>query len=110
MIDVDFQNEEVKEMIGKMASETGWSIEKVIREYVYNERFKKYVRFKEGKYKGTVGIVYPPYDFDIAPYAVTVSCEGVEIWCPQYHTELETITKEEYDKADKRLFKSEVEE
>lgn len=110
MIDIDFQNEKVKETINKVAKETGMSLQEIIKEYEYIERFKKYVRFKKGKYKGTVGIIYPTHDLGFVPYAVTVYCEGVAIWCPPYHTELETITKEQYDKADKRLFESEVEE
>ena len=95
MIDVDFQKEEVKEAIDKMAKETGISSEEIIKQYKYYERRKTYVRFIKGTAKGKVG--YYLQSEELFPYARCVFCpDGSEVIAVGWGESIKRITKEEY--------------
>lgn len=97
MLDIDFQDENVKQEIARVAKETGMSITELIEQIKYVNDHKRYVKFIKGIYKGTVGYVLP--GLEIIPYAITVCTENGEIWCPNYDSELITISKEEYEQV-----------
>lgn len=98
---IDFNDEKVKEMIGKVAKETGLSLEEIIKLYKNCDDNKEYVRFVKGENKGRVGIVFPScilFPF----YAKTVYCpDGTAIICPRWAYELVSISKEDYEKESK---------
>lgn len=95
MIDVDFQNEEVKEAIGKLAAETGMSSKEIIKEFECAENHKVYVRFIKGVAKGKVGYYLP--DTEPFPYARCVFCpDGSEVVAVGWGSSFEVISEEEY--------------
>ena len=97
MDNIDFQDEEIKKLISELSYETGMSLEEIINEYKNIYKNMTYVRFISGKYKGLVGYVLPT--IEAFPYAIEVHTKDSIIWCPRWETELETISREEYEKA-----------
>lgn len=92
MIDVDFQNEEVKEAIGKLAAETGMSSKEIIKEFECAENHKVYVRFIKGVAKGKVGYYLP--DTELFPYARCVFCpDGSEVVAVGWGVVLKLLAK-----------------
>ena len=95
MIDIDFQNEEVKEAIGKLAAETGMSLEEILKEYEYAEKHKTYVRFTDGVAKGKVGYYFP--STELFPYSRYVYCpDGSVVMTMGWDSSFEVISEEEY--------------
>lgn len=95
MIDVDFQNEEVKEAIGKLAAETGMSLEELLKQYENDEKYKTYVRFTRGVDKGKVGYYFP--STEIFPYSRNVYCPDGSIFVTMgWDSGYEVISEEEY--------------
>ena len=95
---IDYSDDEIKKKLEETSALTGLTIEKIIEQYAYFFRYRRYVKFVKGEYKGKVGIVYP--DGEINPYAKDVHMpDGSVIWCPRYDTELKEITEEEYKEA-----------
>lgn len=95
MIDIDFENPEVRETIGKVAAETGMSLEELIKEYEYAEKHKTYVRFTKGVAKGEVGYFYPSPVF--RPYSRDVYCpDGSIVVTVGWDSSFKVITEEEY--------------
>lgn len=95
MIDVDFQNEEVKEAIGKLAAETGMSLDELLKQYDYAEKHKTYVRFIKGISKGKVGYYFPSPILN--PYSRDVYCsDGSIVVTMGWNHSYERITEEEY--------------
>lgn len=99
MDQIDFHDERVKETISKLSLETGMSLTEIIDEFKYFSENVTYVRFKSGKYKGTVGYIAPNKGFDPYEYTKEVHTKDAIIWCPRWETELVMISKEEYEKA-----------
>lgn len=93
MIDVDFQNEEVKQAIGKLAAETGMSLEEILKEYEYYSK-KTYVRFTKGANKGKVGYYFPSPQ--INPYSMVIYCKDCEVLTMGWDYSYEIISEEEY--------------
>ena len=92
---IDFENPEVREVIGKVAAETGMSLEELIKEYEYAENHKTYVRFTEGVAKGKVGYFYPSPVF--RPYSREVYCpDGAIVLTVGWDSSFKVITEEEY--------------
>ena len=97
MNEIDFNDERVKETISKLSAETGMSLTEIMSEIKFYEEHKTYVRFVQGEHKGKVGYLYP--SGEVHPYAKEVHIKDYVIWCPRWETELETITKEEYEET-----------
>lgn len=95
MIDVDFQNKEVKEAIGKLAADIGVSLEELLKQYEYAEKHKTYVRFTKGVAKGKVGYYFP--STEICPYSRDVYCpDGSVVVTTGWDSSFEVISEEEY--------------
>lgn len=92
---IDFQNEEVKEAIGKMAAETGMSLEEMLKQFKYAEKHKTYVKFTKGVAKGKVGYYLP--SGEIMPYSRDVYCpDGSVVVTMGWDSSFEVISEEEY--------------
>lgn len=92
---IDFENSEVRETIGKVASEIGMSLEEIIKEYEYAEKHKTYVRFTKGVGKGKVGYYFPSRV--LFPYSRDVFCsDGSLIVTMGWDSSFEVISEEEY--------------
>lgn len=95
MINVDFQNEKVRETIGKLATETGMSLEELLKQYEYDEKHKTYVRFTKGISKGKVGYYYPSPILN--PYSREVYCpDGSTVVTMGWDSSFVKISEEEY--------------
>lgn len=95
MINVDFQNEKVRETIGKLATETGMSLEELLKQYEYAEKHKTYVRFTKGISKGKVGYYFPSPI--INPYSREVYCpDGSIVVTMGWDNSFVKISEEEY--------------
>lgn len=92
---IDFQDETIREFIGKVATENGMSLEEIIKEYEYDEKHKTYVRFTKGVGKGKVGYYFPSYE--LFPYSRDVYCpDGSVIVTMGWDSSFEVISEEEY--------------
>jgi hypothetical protein len=95
MIDIDFQSEEVRETVGKLANETGKSLETIINEIKYFNAHKTFVRFTKGVAKGKVGYYFP--SGEIMPYSRDVYCPDDSVVVTMgWDNSFEIISEEEY--------------
>ena len=95
---IDFKNPEVKEAIGKVASETGMSLEEIIKECEFALNHITYVRFTDGFDKGKVGYYFP--SSELFPYSRDIHCpDGSLIVTMGWDRGFEVITEEEYLKG-----------
>ena len=92
---IDFENPEVREIIGKVAAETGMSLEVLLKQYEYAEKHKTYVKFTKGITKGKVGYYFP--STEIFPYSRDVYCpDGSVVVTMGWDSSFEVISEEEY--------------
>jgi hypothetical protein len=92
---IDFENPEVRETIGKVAAETGMSLEEIIKKYEYAEKHKTYVRFTKGVGKGKVGYYFP--SLELFPYSRNVYCpDGSIVVTMGWDSSFDVISEEEY--------------
>lgn len=92
---IDFENPEVRETIGKIAAETGMSLEELIKDFEYAEKHKTYVRFTKGVGKGKVGYYIPSRV--LFPYSRDIYCpDGSVVVTMGWDSSFEVISEEEY--------------